>query len=86
MTLSKLKRIFLSTLFPLFFKTNPLHPDIFPIITQIECDIINMSKNLYKAYNGIGVVSSGGTESILLACYAYKNLGIQFVTLFVHDI
>ncbi|MBN3295852.1 SGPL1 lyase, partial [Amia calva] len=41
-----------------FAWSNPLHPDIFPGVRKMEAE----------------VVTSGGTESILMACKAYRDL------------
>lgn len=55
---------------------NPLHPEMFPEVRRDEASIISMTKNLLKAgANADGHVTSGGTESIMLACRAAKNRG-----------
>ena len=57
-----------------YIKTNPLHPDIFPEIKLMEIDIINICRSLYKGDNKCcGNITSGGTESILLACVTYRD-------------
>ena len=56
------------------FKTNPLHPELFPIIRKMEADIINFGLDLFKAPDtGAGSTTMGGTESILLACKTYRD-------------
>lgn len=64
-------------LFEVFKKyslTNPLHPDIFPNIREMEIDIINIARDMFKGPSSVcGNVTSGGTESILLACYTYRE-------------
>ena len=66
-------------LFKVFKKyafTNPLHPDVFPTIREMEIDIINMMvKQFWGDEETCGNVTSGGTESILLACYTYREWG-----------
>lgn len=66
-------------LFKVFKKyafTNPLHPDIFPEIREMEIDIIHMVRSMFKGDDDVcGNVTSGGTESILLACYTYREWG-----------
>jgi sphinganine-1-phosphate aldolase len=66
-------------LFNIFKKyafTNPLHPDIFPEIREMERDIVNMVSDMFRGdKNTCGNVTSGGTESILLACYTYREWG-----------
>ncbi|KAH7644323.1 sphingosine-1-phosphate lyase [Dermatophagoides farinae] len=54
--------------------TNPLHPEVFPGITKMEAEIIRMVINLYHGdKNCCGSVTSGGTESIVLAIKAYRD-------------
>ena len=66
----------LITIFNKYAFTNPLHPDIFPEIREMEIDIINMTRSLFLGdHNVCGNVTSGGTESILLACYTYREWG-----------
>ena len=66
---------FMNEIFPLYFKTNPLHPDIFPSLRMIEKWLIEISIELYNGDdNTRGSITSGGTESIFLACKAYRDL------------
>lgn len=68
----------LANILPIFFKSNPLHPELFPQISFLEKNVI---KSVAKLFNGnnetTGCITSGGTESILCACYAYKNYAIK---------
>lgn len=65
---------FLFKIFKKYAFTNPLHPDIFPTIREMEIDIINMTINMFAGpKTACGNVTSGGTESILLACYTYRE-------------
>ena len=58
----------------LYFKTNPLHPDIFPSLRYIEKWLIQKTLSLFKGnIDCRGSITSGGTESIFLACKAYRN-------------
>jgi len=53
--------------------TNPLHIDEFMWITQMEAEVIRWTLNLYNGdKDTCGILTSGGTESILLACLSYK--------------
>ena len=62
--------------FPIFSRSNPLHPDIFPGLRKLEQDVVRMSINLFNGDNSFsGCFTSGGTESILLACKAYRDWG-----------
>lgn len=59
-----------------FIVSNPLHPDIFPAVRQIESEIVQITINLFNGGpNACGVLTSGGTESILLAMLAYREWG-----------
>lgn len=58
--------------------SNPLHIDEFIYSTQMEAEIIRWTLNLYHGgpmwgNEACGVVTSGGTESILLAMLAYRE-------------
>jgi sphinganine-1-phosphate aldolase len=58
--------------------TNPLHPDIFPGICKMEAEVIRM---VCKLFNGgpatCGTMTTGGTESIMMACKAYRDFGLE---------
>lgn len=57
-----------------FLYTNPLHPDVFPDIKLMEAEVINIVKRLFNGGdNCCGNMTSGGTESILLACKTYRD-------------
>lgn len=57
-----------------FCLSNPLHPDVFPSVRKMEAEVISMT---VKLFNGgaaaCGTMTSGGTESILLAMKAYRD-------------
>ncbi|XP_051946274.1 sphingosine-1-phosphate lyase 1-like [Xyrauchen texanus] len=58
-----------------FAWTNPLHPDIFPGVRKMEAEVVRMSCALFNGgTNSCGTVTSGGTESILMACKAYRDM------------
>ncbi|XP_052766123.1 sphingosine-1-phosphate lyase 1-like isoform X1 [Mya arenaria] len=58
-----------------FAWTNPLHPDLFPDIRKMEAEVVRMCCTMFNGDdNSCGTVTSGGTESILLACLAYRNM------------
>ena len=59
-----------------YSKTNPLHSDMYPQIRNMEVDIINVCKSLYKC-PGVGSLTSGGTESLLLTCLAYRDHDLE---------
>ncbi|XP_076981126.1 sphingosine-1-phosphate lyase 1 isoform X2 [Tamandua tetradactyla] len=61
-----------------FAWSNPLHPDIFPGLRKIEAEIVRISCSLFNGGpDSCGSVTSGGTESILMACKAYRDLAIE---------
>lgn len=65
----------MKNILPLYERSNPLHPDIYPDVRKMEAEIINMCGNLLKLKNPeIGCFTSGGTESILLAMRSYKKI------------
>uniref|UniRef100_A0A0K0DMZ0 sphinganine-1-phosphate aldolase n=1 Tax=Angiostrongylus cantonensis TaxID=6313 RepID=A0A0K0DMZ0_ANGCA len=54
--------------------SNPLHMDVFPGVRKMEAETIRMVLNLYNAPpESSGSLTTGGTESIILACMAYRN-------------
>ena len=69
----------ISEVYHKFVWTNPLHADVFPALRKMEAEIVRMSCNLFHGdpNNSCGCVTSGGTESILLACKAYRDWAIE---------
>lgn len=58
-----------------FAWTNPLHPDIFPGVRKMEAEVVRMACALFNGGpDSCGTVTSGGTESILMACKAYRDM------------
>lgn len=54
--------------------TNPLHADEYSTVTQCEAEVIRMCCNMYNGdKNTCGLISSGGTESIILAVMAARE-------------
>ena len=70
---------FLNKVYALNSQSNPLHTDIFPSATKFEAEIVSMVANMMgqgRTPDGaeiVGCVSSGGTESILLAMKTYRD-------------
>ncbi|XP_078055486.1 sphingosine-1-phosphate lyase 1 isoform X2 [Mustelus asterias] len=61
-----------------FAWSNPLHPDIFPGVRKMEAEVVRMACTLFQGGpESCGTVTSGGTESILMACKAYRDLGAE---------
>lgn len=60
----------------MFSVTNAMHMDDWPQICQMEAEIIRMVAEMYKGdEKSCGILTSGGTESIMLACLAYREKG-----------
>ncbi|XP_071440323.1 sphingosine-1-phosphate lyase [Hetaerina americana] len=58
--------------------TNPLHPDIFPGVCKMEAEVVRMTLNLFHgSEEACGTMTSGGTESILMACKAYRDYAVE---------
>ncbi|XP_038267036.1 sphingosine-1-phosphate lyase 1 [Dermochelys coriacea] len=61
-----------------FAWSNPLHPDVFPGLRKMEAEVVRMACTLFNGGpNSCGVTTSGGTESILMACKAYRDLAYE---------
>ncbi|TPX34394.1 hypothetical protein SmJEL517_g02959 [Synchytrium microbalum] len=59
----------------MFAVSNPLHPDVFPGVRQMEAECLSMVLRMYNAPADAGAsFTSGGTESILMACMTYRNM------------
>jgi sphinganine-1-phosphate aldolase len=57
-----------------FAWTNPMHADVFPDVRKMEAEVVRMLCALFNGdENSCGTMSSGGTESIMLACKAYRD-------------
>lgn len=65
---------FLSEVYALHSQTNPLHADLWPSISKFDGEICRMTATmLHGDGDVVGTVSSGGTESILLAMKTYRD-------------
>lgn len=61
-----------------FAWSNPLHPDIFPGVRKMEAEVVRMACTLFHGGpSSCGTVTSGGTESILMACKAYRDMAYE---------
>ncbi|RDW62781.1 putative sphingosine-1-phosphate lyase [Coleophoma crateriformis] len=57
-----------------FTVANPIHPDVFPGVRKMEAEIVAMVLAMFNApVGGAGVTTSGGTESILMACLSARQ-------------
>jgi sphinganine-1-phosphate aldolase len=68
---------FLNKVYALHSQSNPLHSDLWPSSSKFEAEIVSMTANMLGASQTedeiCGTVSSGGTESILLAMKTYRD-------------
>ncbi len=74
---------FVSRVYALHSQVNPLHPDLFPSAAKFEAEIVSMTAHMLNgdkagapvgSEEGVcGSVSSGGSESILLAMKTYRD-------------
>merc|ERR1719244_2275242 len=56
--------------------TNPLHSDAFPGLRKMEAEVVRIACDLFNgSSDSCGCVTTGGTESIILACKAYRDKG-----------
>jgi glutamate/tyrosine decarboxylase-like PLP-dependent enzyme len=63
---------FLGEVFNLFSHANVLQRDMYPSATKFEGEIIAMTSSLLHG-TGVGVVTSGGSESLITALYSYRE-------------
>ncbi len=74
---------FLNQVYAAHSQSNPLHADLWPSVTKFEAEIVSMTARMLGAGHAaaeapiVGTVSSGGTESILLAMRAYRDHAIE---------
>ncbi len=68
---------FLNEAYALHSQSNPLHADVWPSTVKFEAEIVAMTATMLGAAKTgdeiVGTVTSGGTESILLAMLAYRE-------------
>ena len=70
---------FLSRIYAAQSQSNPLHPELWPSASKFEAEIVAMTAAMLGSGHAppgipvVGTVSSGGTESILLAMKAYRD-------------
>ncbi len=54
--------------------SNPLHPEVFPAVRKMEAEIVAMCLKMYRGPSGsAGTMTSGGTESIIMAVKTYRD-------------
>lgn len=58
----------------MYIVSNPLHATEFAPVTQMEAEILRMCVKLYKGNSeSCGLLTSGGTESIILSVLSYRE-------------
>jgi sphinganine-1-phosphate aldolase len=69
----------LNQVYALHSQSNPLHTDLWPSALKFEAEIIAMTAHMLHGEPGevVGTVSSGGTESLLLAMKTYRDWARQ---------
>jgi len=58
-----------------YYKTNPLHSDIYPSLIVMEKQVVNFVKQMFNLDTNVGggTLTTGGTESIILALFGYRE-------------
>ena len=66
---------FLNQVYAINSQSNPLHADVWPSTTKFEAEIVAMTAHMLggDGQDVHGTVSSGGTESIMLAMKTYRD-------------
>jgi sphinganine-1-phosphate aldolase len=67
---------FLNRVYALHSQSNPLHSDLWPSASKFEAEIVSMTAHMLGRTPSdeiAGTVTSGGTESILLAMKTYRD-------------
>jgi sphinganine-1-phosphate aldolase len=66
---------FLNKVYAINSQSNPLHADVWPSTTKFEAEIVAMTADMLGGTDQDihGTVSSGGTESIMLAMKTYRD-------------
>jgi glutamate/tyrosine decarboxylase-like PLP-dependent enzyme len=70
---------FLNRVYAAQSQSNALHPDLWPSAMKFESELVSMTAHMLGSAHAaperpvVGTVSSGGTESILLAMRAYRD-------------
>ena len=65
---------FLNKVYCMYSSTNALHPDIWPSLRKFESEVVAMSlRMLNGGPESCGLMTSGGTESLVMACKTYRD-------------
>jgi glutamate/tyrosine decarboxylase-like PLP-dependent enzyme len=81
---------FLNRVYAIHSQSNPLHADVWPSTSKFEAEVVSMTAAMLNGASQevCGTLSSGGTESILLAMKTYRDrardqLGITYPEMIV---
>src|SRR6202165_4078306 len=66
---------FLTEAFRLFAHSNVLQRDMYPSATKLEAEIVAMTASMLNADEACGVVTFGGTESLINPMLVYRDRG-----------
>ena len=65
---------FLNQVYALHSQSNPLHPDLWPSAAKFEAEIVAMTARMLNGPDSAcGTLTSGGSESLLLAMKTYRD-------------
>jgi glutamate/tyrosine decarboxylase-like PLP-dependent enzyme len=65
---------FLKKAYSIYFHQNGLNPSAFPSLKKFEAEVVSMAANLLGGgTNAAGTMTSGGTESIMMAVKTYRD-------------
>jgi len=71
---TEMKEIY-TRVFDYFGDSNPLHADVFPDIRTMEAEVVRCVATMFHGDGRVcGTMTSGGTESLLMACKTYRDL------------
>lgn len=65
---------FLKKAYAIYFHQNGLNPSVFPSLQKFEAEVVSIAANLLGGgANAAGTMTSGGTESVLMAIKTYRD-------------
>lgn len=65
---------FTNAAYGMFSLSNPLHTDVFPNVRRFEAEVVSMTARMLNGGPSVcGAMTSGGTESILMAVKSYRD-------------
>lgn len=69
---------FMNKVMNIFQWSNPLHSDVFGATRKMEAEVVSMVLHMFHGHllpDGCGALTSGGSESIVMAMKAYRDWG-----------